>query len=247
MAISNALNRVLCNIFYDLTSYSTPYKLRHVIGFTKNNIYNRFLKIPVLNKNNFEIPCMCFSRAAQVAQSSFKKGVDKFDLAIPLYNNTYYEGTFRTSSPIITQMFGTSYFDRISRFNCGSRVYYGGRGIILDKDYKLKLLYTIQCEYGDDVIYYIAPILRIDPSVFVETKDPINKFIINQLIPYYATKSIALPNFKPDSKSLPKVITIISSLNSYITNPHTPSVNMRDEDINKLLNEESNNIINEVF
>ena len=113
-------------------------------------------------------------------------GILKLDEEIihvaPLYLHSR-EYNCRTSEALIKKFFTSgNQCGYLFKGILGSRVYYGNKGILLDKDYNVLFLAT-----SEPRTYTIAHFknIYISPRVFTNLSDPINKHIVQKIIPFF--------------------------------------------------------------
>lgn len=166
---------------------------RTYIHALTNLFYNRYTNISVTSDNmpeqiaylqfssqDSEIPCL---------YTSIINPTKKQVYIAPLYLNSR-EFNFRTSEALIKRFFTSgSQCGYLFRGTLGSRVYYGNKGIILDKDHNILFLATSEPRNNTVARHkhiYIAP------KVFTELKDPINKHIVQKIIPYFCQEDLSV-------------------------------------------------------
>lgn len=207
----------VCN---DLNSYSTTTPLE------KHDILNGYLCAHV-GREGAEVPAMILPFLTTVLSQPEIKWEQ---IAMPLfYTRTSFK---RTSNTILRDfMLSTSVNnERLSKIiTPKGEVYYGGQGIILDKDMEPYLLYTATVS-GFEIMpsFFSSPTMvakvtalnvRVSPKVFAST-NIICKNIITKMIPALVYEEIQLSQLRgmdTDKPLTPKVI--VEDLSSWIKRP----------------------------
>lgn len=204
MEFSIRFKRDLANIFY-LGENNASSTLRGELSLDSNNVFRKNLIVD-LEGEELEIPVIARIHCETILTSLLREEkitpempqqVQK--IVLPLYDNTY-SITKRTFDSIIRQFFaGVRFSDRLQKITTAKgEVYYGGKGIILDKDLAPILLCTLKARkgYGEymNTITYYRPVCHISPKVFTESTSLMNKGIIKRVIPFYTTENVTLPD-----------------------------------------------------
>lgn len=197
---------------------------RTYIHALTNLFYNRYTSISVASDNMPEqIAYLQFSSQDSEIPCLYTPIINpnkKQIYVAPLYLNSK-EFNFRTSETLIKRFFTLGgQCGYLFRGTLGSRVYYGNKGIILDKDYNILFLATSEPRNNTVARHkhiYIAP------KVFTELKDPINKHIVQKIIPYFCQED-------------PSVNIHIKDMNHLLEKPIFPK-SIKD------INDELNNIL----
>ena len=174
--------------------------LRGELNLDSNNVFRKNLIVD-LEGEELEIPVIarihCETILTSLITPEMPQQVQK--IVLPLYDNIY-PIKKRTFDSVIRQFFaGVRFSDRLQKITTAKgEVYYGGKGIILDKDLAPILLCTLKARkgYGEymNTITYYRPVCHISPKVFTESTSPMNKGIIKRVIPFYTTENVTLPN-----------------------------------------------------
>lgn len=100
----------------------------------------------------------------------------------PLYLY-YHEYKCRTSEALVKRFFTSgSKCGYLLKGILGSHVYYGNKGILLDKDYNVLFLATNE---PSTTVRARFKNIYISPRIFTNLSDPINKHIVKKIIPYF--------------------------------------------------------------
>ena len=162
-----------------------------------------------------------------------------------MYVNTYNQTT-RTADSIVNIFFSrTTFNQRLQKVTTNKgEVYYGGKGIILDKDFNILLLCTIACRKiehgGRQMMSYYKPMIHISPQVFLRNEGLINKSILKKIVPFYISHNIDGINtrdyFWDGIPEGTKPQVLIDDVNRFIEYPVKPSPQKCSDDVlNQLL------------
>ena len=248
----SALTRVFlgCNDVTVLNMTSTETTLDN------HNAFNRLFVIDV-SSNEIEVPVFAKSAVEHVVRSKLEfpsiNNVDK--IVIPMYVNTYNQSR-RTIDSIVSDFFlRTDFNQRLQKVTTSKgEVYYGGKGIILDKDFNILFLCTIVCrkiEYRDrQVMSYYKPMIHVSPQVFLRGDSLINKAILKKVIPFYISHNINtvgthyyFMNAIPEGTK-PQIL--IDDVNKFIENPIKPTPQKCSDDVlNQLLVDNIDDVLNQ--
>ena len=232
------IERSLRNVFSTSTD-SDVYSLRDNLCLDSNSVFrksivvevnNDEIEVPVIAKNQFEF--LIYERFTNSSIIGTKK------IILPLYNNSE-DLKKKTFDSIITQLFRyVEYGKRLQKIiTSKGDIYYGGKGIILDRDFTPLLLCTliaksVSIDNKKNMVYY-RPICHISPKVFVESSKLINKGIINKIIPYYTNTDMTLPSpnyiFKSKAENN-KVKVIVDNFDNFFIEPIKPTPSAIAED-----------------
>lgn len=244
----NTLEQNLVNIFkYDNTNILTNVTEHKLFSFSKNNVFSCHLSISNTS-SHAEIPVI--SRNIIVNHPTFTP--DK-SFIIPIkIRSQLQKKTFNGMMSICN----LSLQGNICKVTNGKGdTYYIGKGIILNSEYKLLLLCTINIdmELVNNKIIALRNIVHVDPSVFSSPNDMVNRGIIKKIIPFYTSYSFPyyadthLRLTKSESYN-PKAKVIIDSLDDYIVLPKIPKYNENINDgLNNCLINNYKNIINTLY
>ena len=207
MEFSNAYARDLRISFNSFSGYSdNSHNLQESPSFRK------FLQVDT-SKESFEIPTiMTGDSLSDILEGSL--------LVLPLYVGKDI-GIYRTSDSMVRNLITASYEDRLVKARTPSGLtFYGGKGLILNERFDPLLLCTFKCHiegisvggtppaFPSDIIDGI--VVHVNPMVFLDTTDLINKSIVKKVIPYYLSHSnyalISRNNWRVKSNGLAVVI-----------------------------------------
>lgn len=221
-----------------------------------HNAFNRLFVIDV-SSDEIEVPVFAKSAVESVIRDKLEfpyvSHVNK--IVIPMYVNTYTQ-LKRTADCIVREFFSEVNFDkRLQKVitNKGE-VYYGSKGIILDKDFNILLLCTLACrrmEYRDrQVMSYYKPIIHVSPQVFLRGEGLIEKSILKKIIPFYVSQNIDPiwnnPGFVNDIPEGTKPQILIDDVSKLIENPVKPTPQKCSDDVlNQILADNADDVLNQ--
>ena len=221
-----------------------------------HNAFNRLFVIDV-SSDEIEVPVFAESAVESVIRDKLEfpyvSHVNK--IIIPMYVNTYTQ-LKRTADCIVREFFSGVNFDkRLQKVitNKGE-VYYGSKGIILDKDFNILLLCTLACrrmEYRDrQVMSYYKPIIHVSPQVFLRGEGLIEKSILKKIIPFYVSQNIdpirTNPGFVNDIPEGTKPQILIDDVSKLIENPVKPTPQKCSDDVlNQILADNADDVLNQ--
>lgn len=185
MEFSNAYARDLRTSFSSFSYYNNFHNLQESPSFRK------FLQVDT-SKESFEIPTiMTGDSLSDIFEGSL--------LVLPLYVGKDI-GIYRTSDSVVRHLITASYEDRLVKARTSSGLtFYGGKGLILNERFDPLLLCTFKCHIERISVGGTSPafpsviidgiVVHVNPMVFLDTTDLINKSIVKKVIPYYLSHS----------------------------------------------------------
>lgn len=238
MNISVKYRDYIIDIFKDL-----PYGFRTVYTDIEDSRTYRYLELD-LTKKILEVP-ICVSRDvySQIYQivKGEKKNLGLEKLLIDFESKAFINlGDRQIPSSLI---FGFGYKDgTFVKVNLKGSIYYIAHGIVLDHLLHPLLIYTIDLDLVKDSNFMISlnPKVYIDPKVYENNKQPIEKHIILRLIPSIVSSKVWLPQFgsyiASDDNQDHKVKIIITDLSNYFLKINKPdNLQNINEDLNQLI------------
>lgn len=157
------------------------------INYLYNNVCGLAFSIDC-SKKHLIIPMFCRSTIDDAIRSILGGG-SADECIVGLYANGRTSDK-RTANAIFKYFNNTSFGDRLSRVVTNKGVtYYGGHGIILDKDMKPLVLCAVEGEFIENDFKYTRAVIYVHPSVF-NSSEVVEKGIIKTLIPAYTSRSI---------------------------------------------------------
>ena len=166
------------------------------LALSNNNIFNRLCVIDVTG-DNIEIPVFSRPIVESVIRDNITIGAGYTKVVLPMYVNTYPQSR-RTADSIIRDFFSrVNLSQRLQKVTTNKgEVYYGGKGIIFDKDFNPLLMCTMSCEKvihnNRDRMKYTKITVYVHPKVFLEPEGLIHKAIIKKVIPFYVSHDITV-------------------------------------------------------
>lgn len=219
MAISNNLINAVSAVY---TNYHNMGNCMHTNCSLKSDMFKCFLTIPTSDSDILDIPLMLNNgRLDEYIQ--YKK------VKIPLFVNDG-EPPRKTFDPFIRDCFTrTPHYIRLRKFvTSKGETYYGGKGILLNKDFKILLLcikrYFKKPDEESYNFHNWEEICYISDRVFENPEDFISKNIIKKIIPIFRTKHARY--------MVNPAIIINSNLDYWIGFPKKPKVTKTDEALN---------------
>ena len=239
---------------------NTDIVIRSVVNdettLNNHNAFNRLFVIDV-SSDEIEVPVFAKSAVESIVGDKLKfpyvSHVNK--IIIPMYVNIYTQSR-RTADSIVVEFFSRVDFNqRLQKVitNKGE-VYYGGKGIILDKNFNILLLCTLACrrmEYrGRQVMSYYKPIIHVSPQVFLRSEGLINKSILKKIIPFYVSQNIGQVHssydFISDIPEGTKPQILIDDVSKLIENPVKPTPQKCSDDVlNQILADNADDVLNQ--
>lgn len=226
------------------------------ITLDNHNAFNKLFVIDI-SSDEIEVPVFARSAVELMVRSKmclpYMAHVSK--VVIPMYVNTYNQSR-RTADSIVSNFFSRVNFNqRLQKVTTNKgEVYYGGRGIILDKDFNILLLCTIVCRRmmrdGGQVMSYYKPVIHVNPQVFLREGSLVDKSILKKVIPFYVSHNIDTVGthayFRSDIPEGTKPQVLIDDVSKFIENPIKPTPQKCSDDVlNQLLADNIDDVLNQ--
>ena len=256
MEYSQRYTYTLTRVFFGCDSTLVGNVTNMETTFDKHNVFNRLFIIDV-SSDEIEVPLFARYSVESVIINKFEfpsiKCVDK--IVIPMYVNTSNQSR-RTADSIVNNFFlNTNFNQRLQKVTTNKgEVYYGGKGIILDKDFNILLLCTIVCKKiehrGEQVMSYYKPMIHVSPQVFLKGESLICKSILKKIIPFYVSHNIDSVTthayFMSDIPKGTKPQILIDDVSKFIENPTKPTPQKCSDDVlNQLLMDNVDDVLNQ--
>ena len=222
-----------------------------------HNAFNRLFVIDV-SSDEIEVPVFARSAVESVVRGKleFPYISHASKIVIPMYVNTYNMAA-RTADSIMNIFFSrTNFNQRLQKITTNKgEVYYGGKGIILNKDFNILLLCTIVCrrmEYrGRQIMSYYKPVIHVSPQVFLRGDGLIDKSILKKVIPFYVSHNIDSVRthayFRSDIPEGTKPQILIDDVSKFIENPAKPTPQKCSDDmLNQILADNADDVLNQL-
>ena len=202
------------------------------INYLSNNVCGIAFNIDC-SKEYISVPLFC---KATVEYSIFKvlNGFPKEECVVGLYSNGRTSDK-RTANAIFKYFNNTIFGDRLSKIVTNKGLtYYGGHGIILDKNMKPLVLCTAEGSFIENDFEYNRVVIYVSPSVF-NSSDVLEKGIVKTLIPAYTSNNVTL-TFRSKRKNFTPEVVIKDFTNDFFIKPIAPKPSeITKENINTFL------------
>ena len=247
----------LRNVFSSYDRTATASDVTNIETTLDNhNVFNRLFVID-MSSDEIEIPVFARFVVESVVADKLRYPLmtHPSKIVIPMYVNTYNQSR-RTADSIVNDFFSrVSFNHRLQKVTTNKgEVYYGGRGIILDKDLNILLLCTIVCRRmehgGRQVMSYYKPIVHVSPQLFLEDKGLLGKSILKKIIPFYVSHNIGTVSdytyFRNDIPEGTKPQILIDDVSKFIETPVKPTPQKCSDDVlNQILIDNIDDVLNQ--
>lgn len=213
------------------------------IKYDNQGVFNHILQFKINTKESFELPI--YNRFN--CETKVLVYIDKYDnnedfisninILQPLPVNSQIL-SFKSAAPFIKRGFTLKYSPYgVMKSVIQDNIYYITKGIILDKDFNILLIGTITYDKNTNNNFKVSKSnLYVSPKVFINIDKPIEKHIVNKLLPTYYSNGplsyIVARNGIENSRDVP-INVEIKDLDYLIISPSAPSF---DENINTNIN-----------
>lgn len=195
--VSERLSRTIDSMYASAGAVSTCNRTDSaVLNYTLNNVFQRFFKVSIKD-NQVEIPMFARTKIQPKVISS-NTSLRK-DIVIPLIctDGVYkYNRSYRTVEPLLRDL-----MDYISTtqnmYHCAEidkgGMYYGGSGILFNKD-EIPIFFNVLVgDIENNNIIYKKIRTYIHPSVFC-SDNVVEKCVVNKIIPYVLQNGVYINN-----------------------------------------------------
>jgi len=214
------------------------------------NAFSHFLEVPI-TRNHIEFPIWAKNNVEQrIGQDTKYPSITTplENVIIPLYcKNTI--GTVKTADSMLKKFFTPTHRVRLLKATNGSddNIYYGNRGIVLDKDFKVLMCLYLTADYDEENKRwkYGQPVLKVSSWVFEYPQEFMSKAIIQKIIPL-CMKPCSIYNNENQftSAAQPRCKVIIDDYSKLVVKPAKPSPNhCSNEVLNQVLLDNINEIL----
>lgn len=213
------------------------------IEYDNQGVFNHILQFKINTKESFELPI--YNRMSY--ETKVLMYIDKYDnnedfisninILQPLPVNSQIL-SFKSAAPFIKRGFTLKYSPYgVMKSVIQDNIYYITKGIILDKDFNILLIGTITYDKNTNNNFKVSKSnLYVSPKVFINIDKPIEKHIVNKLLPTYYSNGplpyIVARNGIEYSRDVP-INVEIKDPDYLIISPSAPSF---DENINTNIN-----------
>lgn len=252
--------RALDRILTSSMSYPANSNYRTVdsekVNFLKNNVFQRYFNLD-LRGPEVEVPIFCRREVQEILKRNKHIQYTGIEADIiegyvtPLFISE--EHRKRTSESMIKAMLDTPVSAGLCKIETTHDfIYYGGAGIIFNKDMEVLLLISVKYKMPEDAklnIYLTDAIVYVSPKVFT-SDGPVEKYIIKKVIPFfintrpfiYSTGLNIVNTYNDSSDQQQRIPDIIISdvTDKFISKPDAP-------DLSRFSTEEVNSFLLESF
>ena len=180
MALTPKLQGNLQRVFRDNCKYNNSLSTFSDDGST----FSRWLEVD-LSKNDIEIPAFIkYDIYRLIKGIGLSEGENIFTGKIYIPVQCGYSCIAKTGDAIINTLFNIG-SDTFTKVNTTKGIYYGSSGIILDSNFNIIFLATLDCHREGTNILYTGANIYIHPKVFLEEKEILHSCILKKLIPFY--------------------------------------------------------------
>lgn len=227
------------SIFRSIPSYGDTY--------LTNSLFGKFLHID-LSSSHVEIPIFGKNKVEEILEQNIMEISNIKELNINLFHQRHL-GLCKTSNSIfkiIYRYLNTSRLVRIKTFQ--GDTYYGGQGIILDKNRNPILFATIEADIDNGYIKENNVKIYISPSVF-SSDNMLEKSIRRQVIPYYLEEGVCVGSYNRlvisqfktimYNRAIPEIVIKDISDKFFITPYEPKDSEIETSTVNKFLNDQA--------
>ena len=260
MEFSWIYQQSLTSIFDSRDSTATrPVDCASFVTLDGSTMYDKFLSVNI-SESEIEIPIFCRYKIEELIYDKLyypntPNLANIKEVIIPLYCNTIVQNK-RTADSIIKEFFTrTNFGDRLQKVvtNKGE-IYYGGKGIIFNKDFTPLFIATLIGEKeivdGNTVFTYNRATIHINPKVFLDTHGLISKSILKKVIPLYVSQTIRINTNSRFRSSLPISYTpqiLIDDVSGWIKKVKLPTPsNCSNNILNQLLIDNIDDVLSQI-
>jgi hypothetical protein len=254
MAINNNLSEALINVFYSYIDQDYPLDNIPDMNYSVNNVFNLFLRVDISGSEIIR-PLLLDGVIDNILLHNYNNDTIRKDISILLYNNSV-PLLLRTANAMLKAfVYKLNRGDRLIKVHNGKgEYYYGGRGIILDKDYNILFLSALHGVINTDKsVIYDKAMIYIHPKVFTST-GILEKAIVKYVVPIFATRGAPVVRFSRSNvikhnipnnlHNTPLAEIVIKDMNDkFLVRPKSPSLSVSDDDLNNLLLDNLEDII----
>lgn len=209
----NALVNLFANSNYrECTLYSND--INGDLNYLNNNVFNLFLRMDCTNSHVI-VPLFCRDYMERSIMLNLSRGeFDTTEISIALFINGLTIER-RTSNAIFKTFTEVGFSKRLAKVvTSKGEIYYGGYGLILDKNMNPIFLCTLEGDLTEERLVYKTAKIYVSPSVFF-SDNILEKGIVKTILPAYMEHGVLIYSsytgvekiFKrKDGKVIPEVI-----------------------------------------
>ena len=221
----------------ECNSYGYGYRSSTAVAISNRST---FMVMP-LTEEKFELPVFALNDFTHVTHPN-PRSIESLVAKLEYQGHT---STYKSLDARIRNLFLTPYREnRLCKLDAvGDEVYYITLGAIFDRNFNPIMMFTweIEKKYEDNGQYYLSlerPILRVDPEIYVSKRTPVERYIVNKIIP----KSLGIHTiyrpytrintlFKGNDWTSSEVKVIIDKNPFILKHPDTPSISTTNRDL----------------
>lgn len=226
-------------VFNNSNVTNGDFNFQGITSIINNNLLCRYFSFDV-SPIEVEVPVLCYPVVGEVMKSYHNLNSETYPVN-PIVNIPLFEGSYAITSAatvVINQAIRRGYKSGLCKVTTTKNVYYIGKGIIFDNNFKLLMLTTVLLKKLDN---YPTPnvdktILYVDPTVFTRG-DVVSNFIIKKILPIIH-----------ESTTTDLTDVVIKNMNHLLKIPVEPTVkDIEEKNISKFVKANSENITRELF
>lgn len=222
MEFNNSYIATLKEVF--TITYPPPNRtLVESVSLDNNSIISHYMELEGVN-NNLELPTFLKRRFELYIQRYSINNENTTTFVAPLIQGDYSSIATTVSIMLKYGFRYKSYNSDIVRFiTKDNEIYYIGKGLILNSEFKPLLYCTLSCNMEGNRWIYANPKVYLDPTVFINS-DTVSKHIIKKMIPCYVSiDSLGEISDSSYTSFLSKPEIIIKDLSNIIKKTNNPS------------------------
>ena len=227
MEIRRTTINTLSNVYYNSSYFRSDNYMS--LSYFSNNIFNLFIYVKRRN-NHVSVPLFCVH---YVQDNIHKTDIEEYIGTLCI---TEYPQVKRTAMSIVKVFNDTNFSSRLVKVTTNKgEVYYGGYGVIFDKDMNPLLLCTMEGDYENDEFTYNKAVVYVNPCVF-NNKGILEKAIVSTLIPVYTKNNITFfDSFHRTTHFRPEVV-VKDFTNDFFVKPSKPKIkDFTKDNVNEFL------------
>lgn len=199
-------------------------------------VYSHMVSIDLCDSDTLEIPVSCINEFDRFNRNHGKNSLEGIKLVVPLVQNNCTTGC--SGAETILKKFSREYHRLLKCTTPKGEVYYGGTGIVLDKDFTPLLLTTVSLSKREneevEYSYYKYDMnhinVYINPKVYTDDSRSLNKALAKKGTAYFLSYNLSNGYYRggtccwPSSGNL-KYNVKIEDVSRFIVKVDKPDVN----------------------